>query len=107
MATVIGILGQSAPGATTPADLYTVPSNKNATVRVICTNRSTAGTVRISVGIDGAATANGQYMAYDAAVAANETLTTATFMVGSTDVVRVYASSANFSFTCTGIEQDD
>ena len=107
MATVKGVLGQAAPGATSEADLYTVPASKNATIRVISTNRSTAGTVRISVGIDGAVTANEQYMAYDFAVGANETKSTTPFMVGSTDVVRVYASSANFSFSCVGIEQDD
>lgn len=107
MATVKGILGQAAPGATAEADLYTVPAAKNATVRVICTNRSTAGTVRVSVGVDGAVTDNTQYVAYDVAIGDNETLSTAPFMVGSTDVVRVYASSANFSFSCTGIEQDD
>lgn len=107
MALVKGILGQAAPGATTEADLYTVPASKNATVKVICSNRSTATTVRVSVGIDGAATANGQYVAYDFALADNDTVSTVGFMVGSTDVVRVYAGSANVSFTCTGIEEDD
>jgi hypothetical protein len=107
MATIKGILGQSAPAATTEADLYTVPSGKNATVKVLCTNRSTETTVRISIGVDGAGTANAQYIAYDETLADNKSLSTATFMVGSTDVVRVYAGSANVSFTCTGIEQDD
>lgn len=107
MATIKGILGQAAPSATTETDLYTVPAAKNATVKVMATNRSTVGTVRISVGVDGAATDNTQYLAYDKQVQANDSLSTATFMLGSTDVVRVYASSANFSFTVTGIEQDD
>jgi hypothetical protein len=107
MATVKGILGQSAPSATTETDLYTVPASKNATVKVIVTNRSTETTFRISVGIDGAVTANAQYIAYDTVIGDNDTKSTATLMVGSTDVVRVYAGSANVSFTCTGIEQDD
>ena len=107
MATVKGILGQAAPAATTEADLYTVPASKNATVKVMCTNRSTETTVRISIGVDGASTANNQYIAYDKVLGDNDTVSTATFMVGSTDVVRVYAGSANVSFTCTGIEQDD
>jgi hypothetical protein len=59
------------------------------------------------VGVDGAATDNSQYEAYDAALGDNASLATATIMLGSTDVVRVYASSANVSFTCTGLEQDD
>jgi len=107
MATIKGILGQAAPSATTEADLYTVPAAKNATVKVMATNRSTSGTVRISVGVNGAATDNTQYLAYDKTVNDNEALSTATFMLGSGDVVRVYASSANFRFSCTGIEQDD
>jgi len=107
MATVKGILGQAAPNATTEADLYTVPANKNATVKVICSNRDVATTVRISVGVNGASTAANQYLAYDKAIGDYESLSTASFMVGSTDVVRVYAGSANVSFTCTGIEQDD
>ena len=107
MATRKGVLGQAAPAGTTEADLYAVPAGKNATVKVVCCNRDTAGSVRVSVGVDGATTTDSQYVAYDAVVSGNETLVTASFMVGDADVVRVYASSANFSFTCTGIEQDN
>ena len=107
MATVKGILGQAAPGAASDTDLYTVPASKNATVRVVSTNRSTATTVRIWVAIDGAVTANAQYLAYDTPLAGNDTLSTAPIMVGNDDVVRVRSASANVSFTCTGIEQDD
>jgi hypothetical protein len=107
MATIKGVLGQAAPNATTEADLYTVPASKNATVKVICTNRSTETTVRVSVGVNGASTDNTQYVAYDTVLSANNSLATATLMLGSADVVRVYAGSANVSFTCTGLEQDD
>ena len=108
MATVKGVLGQSAPAATTDTDLYTVPSAKNATGRVVCTNRGgSAVTVRVWVAVNGAATSNEQYLAYDVSIAVGDTLTTAPFMVGDLDVVRVRASTANASFTFTGIEQDN
>ncbi len=108
MATVKGVLGQSAPAATTEDDLYTVPPSKNATVKVIATNRDASPTTfRVSVGVNGAVTANDQYIAYDVALGANESLSTTSFMIGDADVVRVYAGASGVSFTCTGIEQDD
>lgn len=107
MATVKGMLGQAAPAATTETDLYTVPAAKNATVKVVCTNRASGTPVRVSVGVNGAATEDKQYVAYDEVLNANETVSTVAIMIGSTDVVRVYAGSANVSFSCTGIEEDD
>ncbi len=102
---VKGILGQVAPGATTLTDLYTVPASKNAEVQVIITNRSTQTTFRIAGAIDGAIDANKQYLAYDKVIAANDSVTTLPFKLGADDKVRVYAGSANLSFTCTGTEE--
>ncbi len=100
-----GILGQLAPGATTLTDLYTVPAQKTATVHIIITNRSTATTFRVAAAVDGAADDNKQYLVYDKDIAANDTVATVTFELGADDKVRVYAGSANLSFTCTGIEE--
>ena len=108
MADIKGILGQIAPSATTLTALYTVPANKNATVKVIVTNRAAStGSFRISVGVNGAGDATEQYLAYDKAIADNDTGSTVTFTLGDTDVLRIFASNANLSFTCTGFEQDD
>lgn len=107
MATVKGILGQAAPNADTDTDLYTVPTSKTATVKVILANRDTTVSVRIWVAPNGAATGVSQYLAYDFSLPGNEAMTTASFMLGDGDVVRVRANSANVSFTCTGIEQDE
>jgi len=46
-----------------------------------------------------------QYLAYDKDIAAKDTGTTVDFELGADDKVRVYAGSANLSFTCTGIEE--
>lgn len=107
MATVYGVLGQSAPGATTLTAIYTVPASKHATIRVVVGNRGSAGSFRVALSPNGAAIDNAHYVAYDAAIDANESLTSAPMAVGDTDVVRVYASSANMSFSVTGIEEDD
>lgn len=106
MATTKGIFGQAAPAATTEADLYTVPASKVFTGYVTVCNRSTAASFRISVAATGGATSNEDYLAYDNAIAANESLNTKNITVGATGVIRVYASSANLSFTLTGILQD-
>lgn len=110
MAVVRGILGQAAPAATTLTDLYTgpsVPDAKDAIGRVIITNRdSSSATFRIALAPLGAADAPSQQIAFDKAIAGNDTGSTIAFMVGSTDVIRVFASNGNLSFTFTGIEQD-
>lgn len=104
MAREYGILGQAAPSADTDTDLYAVPQRKEAEVKVLVANRdSSPATIRIWVAEEGATTDNSQYIAYDEAIAANEALTSSTFSVFSTDVVRVRASSGNISFTCTGV----
>ena len=107
MAVVRGILAQAAPAADTDTNLYTVPASKNATVKVISANRSTSTTVRVWVAINAAATADKQYVSFDQTLANNDAVSTVAMMVGNDDVIRVRAASANVTFTCTGIEQDD
>jgi len=107
MPTLKGILGQAAPSADTNTDLYTIPANKNATVKVVAANRGSETVFRIWVALDAAATANAQYLAFDKTLAANDSLVTASFMAGGEDVVRVRAGSANVSFSVSGIEQDN
>jgi hypothetical protein len=107
MATVYGMLGQSSPAATTLTAAYTVPASKHATVRVIASNRGAADTFRIAVSPDGAGIADAHYVAYDQAIGANDSLASAPFTAGSTDVVRVYSTAGSMSFSVTGIEEDD
>ena len=107
MATTYKVLGQSAPAATTQADLYTVPAATSAIVSTITVaNRAgTAGTYRVYVRIAGAVAANAQYLVYDASLPANATDTlTLGVTLGATDVVSVYASTTNFSFNAFGSE---
>jgi hypothetical protein len=107
MATNYKVLGQSAPSATTATTLYTVPSATEAVISTISVcNRGTAtGTFRLSVRPNGASLANQHYIVYDASVAAKDTLfLTVGATLDATDVLEVYASTADFSFNAYGSE---
>ena len=100
MPTIYKVLGQSAPSATTATTLYTVPS-ATATVAstVVVANRSgSAATYRIAVRPGGATLANQHYIAFDA------TAITVGLTLATTDVVTVFASSADLSFNLFGSE---
>lgn len=101
------VLGQVAPSATTNTTLYTVPAAKEAVVStIIIANRGvTASSYRIAVRPDGATLANEHYIAYDIAIAANDTTSlTIGLTMNAGDVVTVYALNANLSFGLYGSE---
>ena len=107
MATTYKVLGQSNPSATTATTLYTVPSATQAVVStiVIANLAASSATFRIAVRVAGATLANSQYVAYDVTVAASDsTALTLGITLGATDVVTVYASTANLTFTAFGSE---
>lgn len=107
MTDVIKVLGQSAPSATTVTTLYTVPNLTLTTVSslVICNRAGSGGTFRVSVHVAGAGADNKQYLFYDQSLGANTTQTVVIGMcLNQTDVVKVYASSADFSFNLFGVE---
>lgn len=103
--TTYKVLAQSAPAATTNTDVYTVPAATQAVVSTISiANRaSTATTFRIAVRPAGAAIANQHYIAYDVALAGSDaTNLTLGITLGATDVITVYAGSANTSVSVFG-----
>jgi hypothetical protein len=107
MATTYKVLGQSAPSATTNTDVYTVPSATQAVISsIIVANRDTdAATYRIAVRPDGDTIADEHYIAYDASVPANDSIAlTLGITVDAADIVTVYASSADLSFSLFGSE---
>lgn len=107
MATTYKVLGQSAPSATTLTSLYTVPSATTAVISsiVICNRDASSATYRIAVRPDGAAIANSQYIAYDVTVGASDsTVLTLGITMDATDVLSVYASTANLTFSAFGSE---
>jgi hypothetical protein len=101
------VLGQVNPSATTATTLYTVPSAKSAVISslTVCNQASTAATFRVAVRPAGATLAAVHYVAYDVAVgAADTTALTLGITLATTDVVTVYASTANISFHAYGDE---
>ena len=101
------VLGQVNPSATTATTLYTVPSAKSAVIStLVVANLSTsAATYRVAIRPAGATLANVHYIAYDVALSANDsTALTLGITLATTDVVTVYASSANVNFSAFGDE---
>ena len=105
-AETLKVLGQSAPSATTATTLYTVPSATSTVIStIVVANRSTAGSFRIAIRPAGASLANQHYIAYDTPIPSNDSIVlTLGITLAATDVVTVYASSANFTFSAFGSE---
>lgn len=107
MADTLKVLGQASPAATTETNIYSVPSATSATCSsiTVCNRGATSGTFRLSIAPAAAATTNSQYIYYDQTVDANSTfVVTIGVTLATTDVIRAYASSANFSFNVFGVE---
>ena len=107
MAYTYKVLAQSAPSATTNTDVYTVGAGKQAIVSTITIANRSAGakSYRIAVRPAGATLANQHYIAYDVVLAANDTTAlTLGITLTATDVVTVYASTADLSFGIFGSE---
>ena len=101
------ILGQAAPAATTETTLYSVPAATQAVISTITVANRTANAVtfRISNSVAAAATANKDYLVYDATIGANSMITfTLGITMGALDVLRVYASALALSFNAHGSE---
>ena len=101
------VLGQSYPSATTATTLYTVPSATSTVLSTatICNQASTAGTFRLAVRPAGASLAAQHYIAYNGAIPAYDTISlTLGITLATTDVVTVYAGTANLSFGLFGSE---
>jgi glucose-6-phosphate dehydrogenase assembly protein OpcA len=107
MPTVYKTLGQSAPSATTNTNLYTVPADTSAVIStlVIANRAATSAAFRIAIRPVGATIANQHYIAYDVPVGASDSTTlTLGITLAATDIITVYASTANLSFNVFGSE---
>jgi len=107
MPTNYKVLGQVAPGATTATTLYTVPEATQAVIStIVIANRvDSVATFRIAVRPAGAVLANQHYVAYDVPVGAlDSTNLTIGITLNTTDIITVYGSNANLSFSAFGSE---
>lgn len=101
------VLGQSAPSATTLTPIYTVGGGKQAVVStiVVCNRDNSISTFRISVAPAGASDDPAHYQYYDLSISENNSFAaTIGITLEATDVIRVWSSSGNLSFSVFGVE---
>ena len=107
MADTLKVLGQVAPSSTTETTLYTVPEDTVTTVSsiVACNRSGGALTFRVAVRPMGATVANEHYIYYGKSVAANDsTIIIIGITLSDSDIISVYASSGDMSFSLFGVE---
>lgn len=107
MATTYKVLGQVNPSATTATTAYTVPSATEAVISTVTVaNLGPAPTsYRVAVRPNGATLENKHYVVYDASIAPQETQTlTIGITLDASDVVTVFAGTANLAFNLFGSE---
>ena len=106
MATNYKVLGQSIPSANTNTTLYTCATANGAvgSTLSIC-NQGVSTNTRVAVRPAGAAIEAKQYIVYDTLVNANDTMfLTIGVALANTDVVTVFAGTANVAFNLFGSE---
>lgn len=106
MALSYKVLGQTAAAAGTDGTVYSVPALAQAVVSslVFC-NRGAATTIRARVAVNGAASANAQFLFYDAALAAGQTLiATIGLTLGAQDQIICQSASGLVSVSAFGQE---
>ena len=99
------VLAQVSPGAVTETLLYQVPTASRTFVEglTVCNRSSNAQSLRVSVSAQGAATTLKDYVYFDLPIRANDTLLfEPDFTMSASDVIRIYASSADLSFILYG-----
>lgn len=106
MPTAYKTLGQVAPSATTLTTLYTVPASTEAvcSTLAIC-NLGVSTTYRVAVRPAGASIDSKHYLVYEATLNQYDScFLTLGVSLATTDVVSVYAGTANVSFGLFGSE---
>ena len=108
MAETFKILGQVAANSNTTTNVYTVPAATQAVISsIVIVNRNVGAncTYRVAAQQAGAALANQHYIAFDAPIAALDTVALSLGVtLGNTDVISVYSANANLSFSVFGTE---
>jgi hypothetical protein len=107
MASTYKVLGQVAPLATTLTTLYIVPSATSTvcSTLVIANTGATATSARVAIRPAAEAINVKHYIVYDTIVPAGDSVfLTLGISLATTDVVSVYANTANLSFSLFGSE---
>jgi hypothetical protein len=106
MPTSYKVLGQEAVAATTQTDLYTSPAATETIVSTInVSNRSSSATAtyRIAVRPAGESILNKHYLVFDSLIGVSDSIAlTIGVTLAPTDVLTVYSSTANLTFSAFG-----
>lgn len=106
MATAYKVLGQ-VEGQANNVSLYTCPASTEAIIStiIVCNRSTSAKSYRIMVRPDNETLATKHYIAYDVAIAANDTTAlTLGIAINAGDKLDVYSSDTNVSFSAFGTE---
>lgn len=101
------VLGQSNPLANSPTTLYTNGSTYGAVISTlnVCNLGNTATTFNAAVRVAGASTSTQQYISYNTALAANDTISlTIGLTMANSDVITVSSTSSYVAFNLFGSE---
>ena len=107
MATSYKVLGQISPTAASATTLYTVPAATETVVSclVVANVSTTTLSYRIAIRPDGETLAAKHYLAYDTVIAPNTTTVyNIALCLNANDVITVYGSAADLSFSAYGSE---
>ena len=107
MATSYKVLGQISPSAASATTLYTVPSATEAVISCLVVANISTSTLsyRIAVRPNGDVLDNKHYLAYDTVIAPNtSTIYNIALCLDAGDVITVYESGADLSFSAYGSE---
>ena len=104
MANAYKVLGQVADASANDVTLIADQNGETIVSTIVIANRESAtNTFRIAARPGGATLANEHYIAYDASISANDTITlTLGITLADNDIVTVGASDANVSFSAFG-----
>ena len=101
-----GILGQSAPTASTDTSVYTVPASTLSVVNINVLNRSGSnpGNVRIALAASGTPTSS-EYIEYDVTVPAKGVVERTGIALQAGKIVVVQCSTGDTTVNVYGLEQ--
>ena len=101
-----GILGQSAPTASTDTTVYTVPASTLSVVNINVLNRSASNPVNVRIALAAAGTpTNAEYIEYDVTVPAKGVVERTGLALNAGKLVVVQCSTADTSVSIYGLEQ--
>lgn len=99
------VLGQVIPAAATNTTLYTCSANSTVCSTLVACNQGPTTNYRVAIRPSGNTLANVHYIIFDNYINQYDSIfLTMGFTLANTDVVTVYANTANVSFSLFGAE---